>query len=202
MKSRLAVALVFPGILLCGAGCMNRGPARVKPPGIDPSAAGSGAMTKYDTNGDGVVKGDELAAAPSLKAALKNLDTDGDGGVSAGEVAARVRSWQESKLGKQSVQVIVRRNGQPVEGATVRLVPEEFLGSEIQPCEGTTNKKGVASPSAVGDELPGCAPGLYRVEITAADGSIGPKYNTETTLGQEVAVDAAGLQEGVRIEVD
>lgn len=202
MACRIGLTIVLAGLLFCSVGCFKKGAARVNQPGMDASAAGSGAMKKYDANNDGVVKGDELAKAPALKAALKSLDTDGDGGVSADEVASRVRAWQESRMGKQMVQVTVHRGGKPVKGLKVRLVPEEFLGSEILACEGTTQEQGVAALGVPGSDIPGCAPGLYRVEITSADGSIPAKYNTETTLGVEIAPDVASVQEGIRFAID
>ena len=164
-------------------------------------------MSQYDTDGDGVVKGEELEKAPSLKAALKNLDTDSDGGVSASEVSARVNAWKDSKVGVMSLSCTVRLDGQPLQGATVKFVPEEFLGSEVKACLGTTDQYGVAILSVPEDQRlkpddpPGAACGLYLVQITAPDGSIPAKYNTETTLGQEVALDADGIQEGITFDL-
>jgi hypothetical protein len=69
------------------------------------------------------------------------------------------------------------------------MVPESFLGSEIQTAAGTTDKTGRAMPSvpAYGsDHRPGVAPGFYRIEITKADENIPAKYNTATILGGEV----------------
>ena len=40
-----------------------------------------------------------------------------------------------------------------------------------------------------------------RVEITAPGLNIPAKYNTETTLGQEVALDAKGIQEGISFDL-
>jgi hypothetical protein len=48
---------------------------------------------------------------------------------------------------------------------------------------------------------PGVAPGLYRVEITKDGEDIPAKYNTDTVFGQEVAMDAKGIQEGIRFEL-
>src|SRR5690349_10959169 len=83
-RSRMFFVIIVSLVLSIAASC-NRGPGRVKQPGINASQAGKLAMEQYDTNKDGKVAGDELEKAPSLKAALKNLDTDGDGAVSAEE---------------------------------------------------------------------------------------------------------------------
>jgi len=193
--------------ILAGSGCFFGGPSRVHPPDISASAAGSGSMERYDTNKDGVVKGDELEKAPSLKAAIKQLDADGDGGVSADEVADRVRAWQDSKVGKMSVSCMVTVNGKGLAGANVTFEPEEFLGTEIKPCTGTTDEKGIANLTmeVQGDDPPGVACGLYLVRISKQEGGrelLPARYNTGTTLGKEAALDAEEMQEGmVRFEL-
>jgi len=185
-------------VMLLATGCSRR-PSRVYPPSIDPGSAGREAMQQYDTDNDGKVSGEELEKAPSLKAGLDRLDSDGDGAVSASEVAARVRAWQDSKVGRMSVVVTVLANGQPLEGATVTLDPEPFLGSNIQPATGTTDAGGLVMPTieTSGDEPPGVAPGFYLVRITKEGMDIPPAYNTETVLGLELAQDAAELEEGI-----
>lgn len=187
----LAAMLVF-------GGCFGGGPARVRAPSIDASGAGRDAMEQYDANKDGVVKGDELDKAPSLKSALKQLDTNNDGGVDAGEVTARIRRWQDSKVGKMAVSCIITFNKKPLAGAKVTFEPEKFLGANLKPCEGTTDASGAVSLTDGGDP-PGCPPGFYLVRISKQEGGkelIPAKYNTQTTLGKEIALDAEGMQEG------
>jgi hypothetical protein len=41
----------------------------------------------------------------------------------------------------------------------------------------------------------GVRPGFYRVEITKPGEKIPAKYNTEAILGQEVVIDAKGIEE-------
>jgi len=188
-------------LMFAGGSCSRRPPA-VKPPDIRASRAGDEAMQKYDADGDGVVIGEELDKALSLKAALKSLDTSGDGGVSASEVTERVKAWQETTVGVMQLSCTVRIGGRPLEGATVKLVPEEFLGPEIQAAQGTTNRNGEAAISIPEQDPPGVACGLYRVEISKPDGSIPPKYNTDTTLGLEVALDAPSVRRGITFELE
>ncbi len=202
---RVGVVIVCIAVLV---GCSRR-PPRLHPPEISASAAGKLAMKEYDTNGDGKVVGEELDKAPALKAAINNLDTNGDGGVSASEVTARVRVWQDSKLGRMSLSCTVTLGGKALEGATVTFVPEKFLGDEIQACSGTTSANGIAMLSIPVDkedrnDPPGAQCGLYRVEISKKEGgqeTIPAKYNTETILGHEVALDAVGIEEGIRFEL-
>ena len=104
------------------------------------------------------------------------------------------------------LQVLVTSARQPLAGATVKFVPEEFLGNEIQPSEGVTGEDGYAYLSVKVDPndpeaVQGVHCGLYRVEITKQGVKIPAKYNTETILGQEVSNDAANIQEGIRFDL-
>ena len=133
--SRKQLAMAHGAIVLSlvyTVGC-GQGPARIQAPGINASSAGRQAMQEYDANGDGVVSGDELDSAPSLKAALSTLDTNSDGGVSADEVTARVKAWQAEGTGLTTTRCIVTRNGKPLPGAKVVFEPEAFLGGGCQP---------------------------------------------------------------------
>jgi len=200
--SRLATGALLVAI---GAnwGCWGGGPSRVKAPSIDAAAAASGALKKYDANGDGKISGTELDKAASLKSSLSVLDTNGDKAISEDEIKARIDSWLESQLGRMGLIVVVTRRGKPLEGAKVTLVPEEFLGGAVPKATGTTDEGGGASLTAVGAAIEGAegvAPGFYRVEITKGS-EIPARYNTETTLGVEVAMDAPGIQEGIRFDL-
>jgi hypothetical protein len=172
--------------MLLLAGCSGK-PSRVHPDAIAGDAPQK-AMKLYDTDHDGFIDGAELDKVPGLKAALKQVDTNGDGKISAEEIAARIKVWKDSKIGRTTLPVPVKHNGMPLVGAKVRLVPESFLGTGLQTGEGITNERGVAIVSAqrnAGD-TPGLSPGFYRVEITKEGDTIPAKYNTATTLGLEV----------------
>jgi hypothetical protein len=195
-------AAAFAALTLIVVASCQYGPKAVEQPGINPSAAGSQAMEMYDTNGDGKIAADELDKAPSLKAALPRLDTDSDGGVSADEVAARVNAWKEMRTGLASVRCHVTLDGRPLAGAHVVFEPEAFLGDEIKTAYGDTNQFGDAAPTVPSEDRPdptlpgGVHFGLYQVRITKpANGreSLPARYNTETTLGQEVSYDDPGM---------
>ncbi len=201
-RCSMPFSLALASLLLAFTASCQRGPAPVKQPSINASSAGKLAMEQYDTNQDGKVAGDELEKAPSLKAALKRLDTDGDGGVSADEVAARVNAWKEMKTAMTGVPCKVTLDGQPVVGATVTLEPESFLGDEVKTASATTNTFGMAGPAIPKEQrpdptLPGGANfGFYKVRISkVVNGreTIPARYNTETTLGLEVAYDEPGI---------
>jgi hypothetical protein len=175
-----------------------RGPAAVNQPGIDADDAGSQAMEIYDTNRDGKVAGDELEKAPSLKAALSRLDANNDKAVSADEVAERIRAWQQSGHGLLSFGFTVTLNGRPLTDATVTFEPEQFLGDEIKRASCTTNAFGGGGATIAKEDRPSptTPPGmhlaLYKVKIskiTNGKETIPAKFNSATTLGQEVAMD-------------
>jgi hypothetical protein len=204
MSHRIASLSVFVVVvaMVAASGCFFGGPSRVHPPGISASAAGSGAMDQYDTDKDGVVKGPELDKAPSLKAAIKQLDTNHDGGVSADEVSDRVAAWQKSKVGLMSLACTVKMNKKPLSGATVTFEPEKFLGTNVKPATGKTDKNGIANVTiqVAQGEPNGVACGLYLVRISKEEGgkeTVPARYNTQTTLGKEVALDAEGMQEAM-----
>jgi hypothetical protein len=59
----------------------------------------------------------------------------------------------------------------------------------------------VAMIAIPNDFPPGVAPGFYRVEITKSGETIPAKYNTDTILGQEAAIDAKGIREGIKFDL-
>ena len=48
---------------------------------------------------------------------------------------------------------------------------------------------------------PGVAPGFYRVEITKAGEDIPAKYNTGNGSWTRIAIDAKGIQEGIKFDL-
>ena len=184
-------------------GC-SRGPGRLHPPSISASVAGSEAIEMYDTDKDGKISDSELDACPALKAALAQIDTTGKGAITAEMITERIKAWQNSKIGRMPLGCTVLHNGRPLTDAEVRFVPETFLGENVRMAKGKTNQNGVTGISVETSDrsdLPGVAPGFYRVQITKTGENIPAKYNTVTTLGQEVATDAAGVREGLRFNL-
>jgi hypothetical protein len=158
----------------------------------------------FDTNKDGKLSGAELDQCASLKGAVARIDTTGQGAITAEMIADRIRTWQETKIGRISFSCIVVHNGQPLVGAEVKLIPEKFLGSAIQEAKGTTDTQGkavITIESTDPSMRPGLALGFYRVEITKAGENIPAKYNTTTILGQEIAPGNREVREGAVYDV-
>lgn len=178
------------------AGCF--GQKRVKPPKISAKAAGSAAIEQYDKDGDGSLSAAELESVPSL--ASTNFDANGDGNVSPEEITDRIGAWQDTQLGLISFACQVVLDGRPLAGATVKFIPETFLGDNVLPASDTTNKYGIANLSIAKEHLRAdlknhsvihC--GVYKIEITHPEVRIPARYNTETTLGQEAAIETVGM---------
>jgi hypothetical protein len=195
--------LLVLAMLAVSVGCPHT-PARIYPPSINASAAGAKAIEMYDANKDGKLSGAELDKCPGLKAAVSKVDP-GNEGVTADAITNRIKAWQNSRLGRMSLACTVTRNGKGFEGAEVKFVPEKFLGDSMIVATGKTDQNGMVMisvpPSGQREDPPGVPPGFYRVEIPKPGLNVPPKYNTETTLGQEVANDAVGIMEGIRFDL-
>jgi hypothetical protein len=190
LRVRLCIGLIVLAVL---AGCSGGSGSRIQSPSFSGSSAAKKALEAFDKNGDGLLDDAELAASPGLLVAKSAIDTNRDGKLSADEIAARVNSYRSSGIGLMSIVCSVTRDGQPLSGATVRFVPEPFLADVIQSAEGKTERDGSVELRADGMALPGIQLGLYRVEVSLRNSkgseTIPEKYNSRTTLGQEISGD-------------
>jgi hypothetical protein len=153
-------------------GCRSGGSGDVAMPSVNPSAAAQQAIALFDKDGDGRLDQTELAASPGLSSARERYDTDADRKVSEEEIRQRLEQMYSAGAGLLEVRCAVRRAGRPLANATVRFVPEPFLGDAILSAAATTDSNGVAAPSLPADQLPEnlrsaqlMQVGLYRVEI-------------------------------------
>ncbi len=204
MDLRILLASVFLAIAV--AGCFGR-PARVKPPHISAASAGAAAVADYDMDGDGAIAESELERAVPLKSSLDSVDTNQDGKLTAEEIAGRIEAWQKTRVGVQVLFSRVTLDGQPLDGATVTLVPAPFLGDNVKPATGVTGSTGMAlltidEQYRVAPDVKGAQCGWYLVRITKQqDGQemLDARYNSETTLGCEVAPDREVAIKGLRL---
>ena len=95
---------------------------------------------------------------------------------------------------------VVTLDGRPSSNATVKFIPERFLGTTVLPATGTTFAGGRASMAIATANLSenlrsirGVHQGIYKVEVTHPRKKIGSRYNSQTRLGQEVAQDMRDL---------
>jgi hypothetical protein len=182
------------------AGCNSR-PGAIRPPSVDPDDVASTAIEQFDANRDGALSEDEWKSSPALAAVLGQYDTSGDRILSTDEIAEGIRSWQSGPVGVRVVPFKISYNGRPLMGATVTLMPAEFLGDAVKPASGESGQLGAGKLSLATEDLPKNAPnmplvqpGLYRVEITHPSLKIPEKYNSQTTLGIEISGNNPGPQ--------
>jgi hypothetical protein len=199
MRSLILFALLF--LSGCSKGVKSYAPD------VDPDAAGKAAVKQYDANGDGKISRAELDRAASLKFNLANIDSDNDRALTADEIAERIRRWQKTKIlrARTPIHCRIYHNRQPVADAEVKLVPEKFLGDKTKIAKGKTGPNGVAvlmTENAAPDDPPGVGPGFYRVEITKAGENIPAKYNINTILGLDTAIDIPVIVKGVRFDLE
>jgi|694.fasta_scaffold67035_4 hypothetical protein len=181
--------IVIAGLLVVTASCGPSRPPRVPAPPVDPESMARAVLQLIDTDGDGQLTTAELARVPGLVSALATLDTDGDKRLSAADITTWLTGVRDSKVAVTPVPLKVMHKGKPVAGATLKLVPEPFMGSNVKAAEATTDTSGAVLPTIPGSPYPGVNSGVYRVEITGTlpgGKPIPAKYNTSTTLGLAV----------------
>jgi hypothetical protein len=198
-RMKVCVASLSGLVAVLLAGCTG-GPRRANPPAYS-SVAGAAALRAYDTNGDGAIGDAEFDQVPALRASRGQVDADGDGRLTAAEIDARVTSWRNSRIAEMPVRCEVTWDGEPLVDARVVFEPEPFLGPELKPAEGGSAEDGTAGMTLASDALanpryPGVAPGWYKIRVTSISRAIPDHYNTATTLGCEVAMDAHWVNHG------
>lgn len=158
---------------------------------MDAEAMTNGAMELCDADGDGFITKSEAKTCPSIKSAMIDLDIDPkDNKISRDEMLARFNLYVESKIGLTAPSIRVMKgsaNGIGLVGATVRMVPESFMGDSIEAAEGTVidPETGYTQISVV-PGMPGVRIGFYRIEITSDDMKIPAKFNEKSIYGVEI----------------
>lgn len=176
-------------LLAATLGCGSHQPPRVAAPGVAVEQATTAILARVDANSDGRIDPQEAARVPAVKAAVKDLDSDGDGLLSRDELLAWLEEIRQARVAITPLGLTVTHRGKPLANAEVRLVPEDFLGPDVQPAAGTTDATGLVRPAMAAGRHAGVNCGLYRIEITGKgnDGRPLPaRFNTASTLGLAV----------------
>jgi hypothetical protein len=143
-------------------------------------------MQLADANGDGALNAQEMKKVPGLIPSRPALDADADGKLTAAEIEAWLTRIATSRVAITPGSFTVMWGGRPLPNASVKLVPEPFMGAGMRSAEGVTDAAGIVNPKMAGQSYHGVNPGLYRVEVVGAapDGNPLPaKFNTASTLG-------------------
>jgi hypothetical protein len=181
--------------LLVLSGC-SQAPRAVTHPVASGSTCAAEALKLYDKNGDSALDGDELKACPGLQAAVERVDTDHDRKLSAEEIAKRIDDLRSSTAVVITAIVAVRRGGAPLSGAQIVVEPEPFMEGLPMPAVAVTDDRGEVSLAGQNAKFSGLYCGMYRVRVSKQQQgreTIPARYNTETTLGFELARDVPGL---------
>ena len=208
------IALSVLLVVLC-AGCF--GPPRIKPPDLDPEASAKQAMELYDTDKDGLIAGAELDQCPAFKRGMEeipnsggqrrsDMDSDQDGAISEQEIADRIQFFVDSKLGvMKGMGCRFTYKGRPLRGATITFEPEPFVADYIEAATGKTDANGACSLNRENSPLGGVTVGFYKIIVSKLSKSgketLPAKYNTETTLGQEIVTGALDLSFGLTYQL-
>jgi hypothetical protein len=176
-------------------GC-SRGPAAIPPVDVDIPQLMRQLMETYDKDKNGRLSGEELASfAPVAEWAQALHKQD----VSSDDLEQYLTRVFDRRIGLVSATCVVRRKGQVLPGAEVRLVPIPLLSNVLPIGKGVTDAYGGVMFSAPREKLPASTqrvegvmpPGLYLVEVTHPKIKIPEKYNTRTELGLELSSDTA-----------
>lgn len=202
LRHRLGVRAWLAWLFLSLLGCSED---RIVVPTVSPEEASRQAMAEYDTNRDGVLDEKELARCPALMNCWQNLNKRGQPRLSGQEIADRLAAHQASKVGLMAVPCRVWLDEKPLEGATVALTPEKFMGPAFKPATGVTDANGRASLQTQGAKVPGLQCGFFRVEVSKKDGggkeTVPTRYNSQSVLGLEVAPDSPGQQVSLKLHL-
>jgi hypothetical protein len=182
--------------LLLGSTSCNSGPARIPPVDVNIDAVLTDLMSEFDTDKNGSLSRGELAAMPPLADCLSHCRRNSKDEISVEELAATLRRVFDPRTAVVSASCLVRCNGQPLSGASVRFVPLPMFKSKLPVGSGVTDVDGFAMIAAAPEDLPKAAPkvalitpGFYLVEVTHPAKQIPDKYNRQTVLGREVSTD-------------
>jgi hypothetical protein len=184
--------LLLFGLLIGGCGLSS---ATIEVPEWDPAAAADRALSDYDSNADRKLSREELKKCPGLLSAIEQFDQDGDRSISGDELTSKLHEIRQQDAALVEISCVVTRGGQPLEGATVKFVPEPFMGEDVKPAMGVTARDGTTFPSVDDQELPedfrgrvrGVPCGVFRVLVTHPTVLVPPRYNTQTELGRIIS---------------
>jgi hypothetical protein len=186
---------------LGGALCMiclgcSGGPAALPPVDVDIPQLTQQLMDTYDKDKNGQLSREEVASfAPAADwyQALRKQE------VSSDDLEQYLTRVFDRRIGLVSAMCVVKRKGQVLPGAEVRLVPISPLRNVLPTGQGVTDAHGGVMFSAPREKMPAATqrvegvmpPGLYLVEVTHPNIKIPEKYNTRTELGLELSSDSA-----------
>ena len=150
---------------------------------VDADQVAAAAMATYDENKNGSIDGGELDLAKSLKSALVRIDTNRDGAIAADELAARIRILQTQPDVVPCV-IQLKKGAKNVASAQVTLEPEPFLGANFPKYNGSSDATGIIKLQAEDPTVPGVVLGFYKVHVSGpATGELGIEIAADALIG-------------------
>lgn len=176
-------------------GCSS-GPAALPPVDVDIPKLTRQLMETYDKDKNGRLSREELASFVPTAESYQSLRKQD---VSSDDLEQYLTRVFDRRIGLVSATCVVKRKGQILAGAEVRLVPIPPLSNVLPIGQGVTDAYGGVMFSAPREKLPAATqrvegvmpPGLYLVEVTHPKIKIPEKYNTQTELRLELSSDTA-----------
>lgn len=187
---------LIAGAVLCG--CDGR-PARVYQADVDTAAVAASIRQDHDRDESGGISKDEIRPLAAIAGSFEQYDRDNDGQLTEDEIAERLAAEVfDPRKALLQASCIVKKDGRPIAGAQVRLVPLSYFADHIPPAQGVSDSRGVAVLALDEKDLPAGAPhvkglirpGLYRVEVTHPSIAIPTKFNSASALSVEVSTAA------------
>ena len=195
-----SIFIVFILALLGCSGCSN-GPKRITAPKLDAEEITNRALTEFDKNQDSVIDAEELKDSPSLSYSMVAIDRNENGELERDELMARFETYVKRKIGLRQQQILVKKKGRPLANVNVELVPAPLMEGLIVTAKGQTGPSGYAMLKSENAPAPAAQVGFYRAKVTSDKQKIDAKFNTETTLGVEIAPNTDGLGTEMVIEL-
>ncbi len=185
-------SVLFLSLVSVLLGCGGGPPAPVVPK-INAASSAKAAMDDYDTNQDGFIDQIELKDAASLKEAEKIIDTNADGKLSQEEITQRLKKYSVQGMALMSFSCVVEFNNTKNAEIEVEMVPERFMLGAIKVAKGKTDSNGMVRFKQEGQEFEGVQPGFYKIKVIKTGSLVIPsRFNENTTLGKEIALDRMG----------
>lgn len=121
------------------------------------------------------------------------------------ELAARISEYGSEGIVLVPFSLQVMLDGAPLADAEVTLQPEKLMSEAYKPVKATTDDEGLVSFRMESSEFTGVYAGVYRVEVSKKNAqgkeTLPSRYNTATTLGQEIAIDVEGIDHAVILKL-
>jgi hypothetical protein len=172
--------LVLSSVVVAG-GCSKASRESILRRGT-PAEAAAKAMELHDSNKDGKLDKQELAAASSLTGSLRYIDANRNGAIELAELQGRFEA-HDAMPDLASFDVQITANRAPLAGAEVTFTAEPFMGEGKQPYVGTTADNGMCGLRGQVANVDGVPIGFYQVRIVHTASGV------EVTRGCEVATD-------------